>query len=190
MTCILLRHGQSKANVGETEYFDSDITERGKYQIEEAALHVKDIMGLTWPDLSHEFVGFVSPYLRALRTAFVLHRRWDIPFIVDYRIGETPVGQVLEDSHLASRYKEYPSYQWERFPENGVEQKDCTLDGYYNHLKEFAKELPEDSIIVSHMTTIKVLTEILIGSHLTDRDISNASITLIEDGRLMFMGKR
>ncbi len=190
MRCILVRHGQSLFNAGETMEYDSDVTERGHHQIQEEALHAKEYMGMK--DRFHTFKGFVSPYLRTLRTAVPIHDRWGVPFLVDLRVGEFPeTVKTLRYQRLPYRYKEFLNFNWDDYPINGFEPEFRNDEIYWNDLKQFVKEIPEDSIVVSHMTTIQDLAGLLTGVEGTRKmPVPNCSVTYVEDGELMFIGQR
>ncbi len=190
MRCILVRHGQSLFNAGETMEFDSDVTERGKYQIQEAALHVKEYMGMK--DRFHTFKGFVSPYMRALRTAVPINERWGVPFLVDLRVGEWPEPvKTQKYTRLPYRYKEFVNFNWDDYPINGLDAEHRNDEIYWNDLKQFVKKMPEDSIVVSHMTTIQDLVGLITDTKdPRKKPVPNCSVTFIEDGELLFMGSR
>jgi broad specificity phosphatase PhoE len=191
---ILLRHGQSQNNAGETDDFDSNLTERGYYQVQEAALHVKEVMGWEWSStpIEHNWVGFVSPYLRTLRTAYPIAKRYDVKMIVDTRIGEVPdeLQKSLKRSPIPSRKVSFPAYDWSRFPGDFWDMTKREMKEYRADLESFVKELPEFAIIISHMTTVKDLTEILTGMDLRHKEVPNCSVTLVEDDELVFIGRR
>lgn len=191
---ILVRHGQSMYNAGLTDNFDSDTTERGDYQIQEAALHVRDVMDISWECMLHDFVGFVSPYQRCLKTAFPIHDRWGVKMTVEPRIGETPADQKkLRIVPIESRFHDFPTYEWGGFPRKGLDVTDRTIEDYWKDLYSFCNGLPEEAIIVSHLTTIKDLTSILSDKSTADLKeftVSNCSVTLVEEGKLVYIGKR
>jgi len=81
MDLILIRHGQSEANVGLSTEPDCDLTPFGCDQAGQVADQLAAI------DL-REFSGIVSPYRRARRTAQVITDRTGVPFTVDPLIRE------------------------------------------------------------------------------------------------------
>jgi broad specificity phosphatase PhoE len=194
MKYILVRHAQSMFNAGLTDEFDSDLTERGKIQCQEAAMHVKEVMNLTWPDHDHDFAGFVSPYQRTLKTAIGMANRWNIKFTVDHRIGETPTEAFRKFfSVVPNRSADFPDYDWNKFPEEGVDISKRMMEHYWADLAEFVADLPEKAVIVSHMTAIQDLAALLTKKDrhaFHGKDVSNVSMTVIEDGHLLLLGKR
>jgi broad specificity phosphatase PhoE len=195
---ILIRHAQSDYNLGASEALDSDITERGYYQVEEMTLHLKELLEGEF-ESEPVFSGFVSPYLRCLKTAQVLKRRFDsfgrkIDFVVDDRIGETPTDhKVLNFEIMANKHDKFPEYDWQRYPAEGISMFDRSMDDYWTGLQSFCRDLSENALIISHLVTIKDIVGILTGKerfNTREMSISNCSITWVEDNRLIYMGKR
>lgn len=194
MKHYLIRHGQSQFNAGETDGYDSNLTEKGSVQIIEAALSMKDLLGRDLDEVLAEaakYQGFVSPLIRCLLTAMPLHKRWGINFIVDPLISETP--DECKNSRykpIPNRKKDFPEYQW---PDFETWNPDRTTPEYLKELEQFVSKLPKQSVIVSHMTTIKDLAAIMVKvpyKSFHKQEVGNASITLIEDGQMTFMGIR
>ena len=86
---VLIRHGQSKFNLGETYDMDSDITERGSYQVLEAPLALQELLDTVLMGITID-TCFCSPYVRALKTAFPIHSRFKMKTFIEPRIGEVP----------------------------------------------------------------------------------------------------
>ena len=143
-------------------------------------------MGKDW--FEKQFSGFVSPFLRTLKTAVPL-QQCGIPFLVDHRIAEAPDAAYknLELSDVVSRSKNFPQYNWSQFPANGISQEVRTMENYWIGLDDFIKSLPEYSIVVTHMSPIKDIVEKVIKK--TDGAILNGSVTYIENGKLIFHGR-
>lgn len=178
---LLMRHGQSQFNMGETMDYDSDLTERGSYQIQDAAFFVKEVL-----KEPKEYAGFVSPYQRTLKTALPLATRWGVSFKVDSRIGEAAgdsVGQKI--TPVPDRLLTYPLFNWNGFKDRSAR----TQAEYEKDLKAFASALPDKAIIVTHRSPIEDLVTLLCGKR-SAYEVSPASLTLIENGELIFMGQR
>lgn len=194
MKYYLIRHGQSQFNAGNTDEYDSNLSEKGFVQIVEAALTLKELFGKDLEQVLVEataFQGFTSPLKRCLDTAMPLHKRWGINFIVDTLLSETPQETKVQRYKLIpNRSKDYPEYTW---PEFESFDPDRTQEEYLKGLGAFAKKLPEKAVIVSHMTTIHDLVAIIVGAPFKfyrSKEVGNASITCIENGRVTFMGRR
>ncbi len=189
---ILIRHAQSQFNAGNSDNWDSDITERGKYQLQEAALHVKEWIPED-DDSRKEYTLFVSPFLRTLRTALPINRRFDIKTIVDCRIGEEPTDMLgLQGEKIVSREEEFPTFDWSRFPKDGFDANFRSTEQYHSDLESFIKEMPENCIVVTHMTPVRDLTSGLFDNKIDGKkmQIPNCSLTLVEDGCLLFVGRK
>lgn len=183
---VLVRHVQSLLNAGETDFHDCDVSKKGQSQIDGLAMSLKLHLGHNW--LNKPFRGFVSPFLRTLRTAVPI-QKLGIPFVVDHRIAEAPdeAYKKLKLSEVVSRHEDFAQYDWKLFPVNGVSQEERVMQSYYAGLEHFLKTLPEYAIVVTHMSPVQDLVARISGK--TNGMIGNASITLIEDGKLVFCGR-
>lgn len=78
---LLIRHGESEANVGRSKDPDCPLTDLGLQQATTAAHSIAgyDLRG---------FVGITSPYRRALQTAEAIARGTGIAFAVDEAVRE------------------------------------------------------------------------------------------------------
>ena len=172
MKILAIRHLQSRFNNDETDDLDSDVSNKGIDQIPSLLLKTRDYIRVG-------FVGYVSPYLRTLQTAKVIQERYKfkIPFIVDNRIGEFD-GNL----EIPNRQIQFPNFNWSQF--------DRKVQYNREELKNFSKEFIANSIVVSHMSTIIDLAEILTGLDLKQKSVPNGSFTLIDDGKLVFIGEK
>ena len=198
MRWILVRHGQSQFNAGNTDDFDSDITERGTYQILDAAFAVKELLeswGLDEDEIPTAYTLFVSPLQRALKTALPAHSRLGLKPIVDHRIAESADDLRSQKVNiLPNRSIPFPTFDWSRYPAEGMDIGAITNEAYLEGLKAFSEEVKGSgitgTIVVSHMGTIKNLASILTGTDLMKIQVPNCSCTLIENDKLIFMGQR
>ena len=83
MELILVRHGQSQANTGESKDFDSALTPMGHEQSKVAANVISQIARQP-----NEWIGYVSPFLRTLETVIPIHQGLEIPFFANWCIRE------------------------------------------------------------------------------------------------------
>jgi phosphohistidine phosphatase SixA len=81
MELLLIRHGQSLANVGLSSEADCLLSDHGHTQAKHAAesLRARDLTG---------YIGLVSPYQRAIQTAQYLTAETSLAFGVDPRLRE------------------------------------------------------------------------------------------------------
>jgi len=136
------------------------------------------------------WIGFVSPYIRCLKTALPINKLLGVGMTVDARIAEVPDDlQAWKCGNLPNRQANFPTYDWKQFPD-GMNVTERTMEEYRDDLKLFAKVLPDFAVVVSHMTTIRNLAEVITGLNLKGKDITNCSLTLIEDDELVFVGRR
>jgi broad specificity phosphatase PhoE len=91
---ILIRHGQSLANIGASDEVDCALSDLGHQQAMAAAkiLAGQDLTG---------FTGLVSPYQRARHTARYLTAATGLAFETDPRIREYGKSAVIDGIHFA-----------------------------------------------------------------------------------------
>lgn len=189
---IIIRHGQSRHNIGLTDDLDSELTENGYNQCINTAKYLKKYINL------EDWSGFTSPFLRCLQTSSIISLLDDIKFTVDVRLRENPCLLPAPGLFISKRDKEFCQFDWSLIPypphlvNNGSEE-------YINSLKESIEAMPEKAIIVTHGTAVMTLADMAQGSviqHLPPWDvkdprkwIDNASITHIRNQQLVCWGK-
>ncbi|BBI99897.1 hypothetical protein FGKAn22_15900 [Ferrigenium kumadai] len=95
MKIVLVRHGESEANVAHVINDDPtravNLTERGRAQAEEAAGRLRDV------PFTH---AYASEFLRAQQTAEILLRHHDCPLQIDARLNERRTGLDGQPVHV------------------------------------------------------------------------------------------
>lgn len=175
---IFVRHVESLLNVGLTDDLDSDITDKGVNQ----GLGLVDRL----PCLDG-YVGFVSPYLRCLKTASYI----PLSFTVDRNISE--VSWFFPDSGIDIKTRKEFGYNWGllgdclHFPK----ETDCQM---LSRMVAFLHSLPEKALVVTHGSCVMTLIELALGACVKkvpdwDGSIPNASLSYISQGTLHYVGK-
>jgi len=132
---LLIRHGESEANVGLTQHPDSRLTDRG---IQQARNLGRKLADHDWSD----FTALVSPYARARQTAAEISLATGITFEVEELIREW--GDIATI--------------------NGTEYPKETPEHLIARLNRFLQEYAgRKLIIVSHAAPIAVLTHLAWG---------------------------
>lgn len=182
---FFIRHGQSEYNAGLSVMQDSSLTDKGVLQAQRVALFIKEF-------LDKDFKGFVSPFVRCLQTALPILKSTDVRFHVDSNLGEAPCYMELIQPGIKSitnRSNSYLDFDWSKIAEGSIVY-DETEEAYNQRLIGFVKSLPEKSIIVSHMCPIQDMLRYLCPHDTTaDMKINNASISLVEDGRPIYINQ-
>lgn len=96
-----IRHGQSQYNVGLTDKFNSEITEKGQEQAVAVSFKLAKLL--------NSCVGFVSPYKRCLQTALYVHQYTGVKFTVNPLIGESPE-EVHKNMDCRIYRENYPGF--------------------------------------------------------------------------------
>lgn len=179
MKSYLVRHGQSGYNAGETIDFDSSLTPKGWEQVRETCQYLKG-------RLDNSFMVFTSPYLRCLQTAFEIKNIFkDIKVIVSRHLGECP--DELRKNKIVPYRGGIFEFTW--YERNGYDYSKYNTVRYLQDIFVFAKGMPVKSVIVSHLTTLENLINLLTPEAQVDNyQIPNASISLIENGKPVYLG--
>lgn len=82
MELLIIRHAESRRNMGVTYNLDSNITDTGMSNICRTAIWLYENFKF------EDYKGLVSPYYRTLQTASALSEVLEIEFCVDDRLGE------------------------------------------------------------------------------------------------------
>lgn len=184
---FLARHAQSLFNAGETEEFNSQLSKKGHEQAHRLAMSVKELV-----KPPEDYIGIVSPYNRCLQTA---HKVWNltgIKFRVRRAVGESP-----EEVHrgrstsILKKEEEFSCFDWSGFNGPSLNYDLESEEEYMARVQMFCESLADNKnyIIVSHMRPITHMTRILaFGGRKEPMTITNASLTLIEDGKPVYIG--
>ena len=135
----LVRHGQSRQNVGLTDHPDSELTDLGTEQSRAVALQLVacDLRG---------FAGIVSPYRRARQTAEVIAAATGLTFEIDERVREWGQSVTIDGR----------AYELE------------PIDEVVLRLRDFIESRRgERLVVVSHGTPIALLTQLIRGEPTT-----------------------
>jgi broad specificity phosphatase PhoE len=180
MKWYLIRHGQSKFNAGLTDAFNSSMTEKGLDQACRAGLTMKEICEMQKVD----FIGLVSPYYRCLQTAMHIKAYTGLKFKVTPLLGESPEEIHKDVDQIIDKDTNFP-FDWSEFGESYNYHE--TKDEYIARIKRFVESLDDKNyVIVSHMSPIRAMLKMLCD---IDVQISNCSISLIENRKIIYAGK-
>jgi len=184
---LIIRHAESQWNAKLTEDLDSDLTDEGERQRDAVARFIKDNIDY------RSFMGFTSPFLRCLKTSNPL-RKLGVRFFVENELAE--ITNEFPDCGVSvpCRRGEYSDFEWNYQYESMNFRKEPPED-FLQRLKSFMNRLPQYSIIVTHGSVVQTLTEMALGVPVDkipawDNSISNASITYIKDGTVIWLSKK
>ena len=181
---IVIRHARSQHNVRDEEGLDAGITDWGKRQAGNVACFLKDQMNLDG------FQFITSPFLRCLDSS--------LPIQVENPVSQFQVWPEFREylNHsgkecFVKNRKEYP-FDWSRFPDDGTTYEEEYNEIFLNRIHDGFSLLPEKSLVVTHGLPAITLVAIAKGQlHMPvwDYSISNASITYIKRGRVVWHGR-
>lgn len=129
---LLIRHGESQANVGLSTEPDCSLTERGLDQARQVAQRLLPL------DLAG-FTGLVSPYCRARQTAAEITRLTGLTFAIDENIREWAAAATIDGRH-------YPAETGQQL----IDRLRAFLDQHHGRRL----------LIISHAAPIAVLTQL------------------------------
>jgi broad specificity phosphatase PhoE len=180
---IVVRHGQSYANIGETNHPDSEITQTGREQVQSTADWLAE------HDLS-DFQGITSPLHRALQTADIIHQKTKVPFMVDF--GPREVMMIHNDFDIPLRSADFPHFHWPWKSEKATLKTEDERT-YLERIASFVEGLPNGKyLIVSHGTPTRTIVELASGEGLRvdlHDYVRNASINWVRDGKMLHYNK-
>lgn len=190
MKWYFLRHGQSEFNAGITTGFNSEMTPKGMEQAKRAALILKDALG---EDVK-AYDGWVSPYIRCLQTAVTVQALTGLGFMVAKELGESPEPiHRRRHPYIFRADGLFPTIDWgdlPRYPRQINYDEDAAE--YNNRIRSFVELLKHrgrDAVIVSHMTPIiDMLRLICFEGRDEPLTIMNCSVSLVEDGKPIYIG--
>lgn len=180
---FIFRHAESKHNIGESDDLDSELSERGQRQAERLLKYLDENYRLD------EYMGFVSPFQRCLETARYIPCK---EMIVEPAIHELSSVFPEEGIIVPGRSRSYVDYTWP--PNNQWHFHREQPHEFLGRLRKFIQKLPEQSVVVSHGLPCILLTRMLLGINVNEvpewnNDVANASLTHIENGKLVCMGR-
>lgn len=151
MKLIFVRHGRSEHNAGNTDDLDSDLCKAGVEQVERAAVELRRLV-----EPGTQVTIGTSPYKRCRQSADILRRALGCDVMVLDALREHPAESKQADDSAQALERDLAQ----------------TLGRL--------KERGEDSILVSHLMTIKLAIKVLTGSYPTDVAVGNASVHVYE----------
>lgn len=170
MKILLCRHAESEFNAGINDKFDSNITKKGQDQATNLSMMVRDFI----KENPGEYKGITSPYRRCLDTIKPITSLTDIGFDIDPYLGEPCC-----DYHRNQGYGLLGNYDY-RF----------SIETLFDRIDKFISALNKSKnyIIMSHCGVVKLLVDKLAKTNVMTP--SNASLTFIEDDKLIFYNKK
>jgi len=170
MEIIVIRHGQSLYNVDLTQNLDSCLTDEGVDQAKKTGFWLKENFDLSG------YIGFTSPYLRALQTSREISSETGLKFSINHEAREYHIEKSALESQgggmsISNRLSEFYDFNWDNssFSEKFEFYEIETLDAFIHRIHEFLQTLDQNGkyVIVSHGAPIRVIYEISINSDLT-----------------------
>lgn len=193
---IIIRHARSLYNIGESKSLDSSLSGFGHRQAKNVGIFIAD-GGLKEKDHKFDLNNsklFVSPYLRTLQTMrCIIEENPHLNVEIAPEIGEYVNHTIYPIVHVNPRNETYPDFDWGVGEVHSYNLDHHDDEWFLDTLSKFYEELPEKSIVVSHglpcATLLEVATSINPIVPEWDFSISNASITWIKNGKLLWRGR-
>ncbi len=189
---IIIRHARNKGNIRETDDPNAGLTDFGFRQAE----RVGDFLKKYVCDQLTYFSCYTSPFLRCLQTAEKLFPRIssnihsyvvnDLREYINHGYQEVSIDGYCRNSTYAKMF----SWQDGRPTLNFLAE---TNEEFLNRMYRVYDSLAKESIVVTHGLPALMLLKIATGKGdvvpIWDHSLDNASITLIENGRLKWHGR-
>lgn len=176
---VLVRHGQSEANVSHTLSSDPNtnpLTQLGITQVQNAKLELRKLGNIE--------LFFTSPVLRARQTCKIISEGFNLPERIDNNLAERGFGEFEEKKYSSS--EELRQALQDEMDANYVHGME-NWDSLKNRMKNFMEALPDEklSVAVSHRGLIAAALGIIDKEYDDDKipedilRIGNASITVL-----------
>lgn len=190
---LIIRHPRSAGNIRTSDDHDCEITEFGYRQARTVAKFLRDHFDL------YGFSLFTSPWLRCLEMADAIQRtvrsRHNLmPFTVLPDLREY-INHGWREVELLLRRHEYRSMNWDMFS-NQTEKmtfKDEFNEQLIARVRRLHDFLPQKSVVITHglpaLTLMHVATKDANYIPIWDYSIDNASMTLIVNGKVVWLGR-
>ena len=169
MEIIVIRHGQSLYNVDLTQNLDSCLTDEGVDQAKKTGFWLKENFDLSG------YIGFTSPYLRALQTSREISSETGLKFSINHEVREYHIEKSALKSQgggmpIPNRSSEFYDFNWDNssFSEKFEFYETETLDVFIHRINEFLQILDQNGkyVIVSHGAPTRVIYEVATNSDL------------------------
>lgn len=195
---IIIRHGRSKQNVGESFNMDDGLTDFGKRQAFNVGRYLRDVMKLPTKTLSPDF--YTSPFLRCLETArqvqhgmtppvgHFYNKFFVLPSLREYVNHFSGGNEVV----VNRRAEEFPTFHWQLYDDTSF--KDEFNETFLDRMVGCHESLSQRSVVVTHGLPAFALLYVATTVNprhvpLWDYSLDNASITWIKKGRVIWHGK-
>jgi len=132
---ILIRHGQSEANIGQSSDPDCPLTPLGVEQSRAAGARLRNL------GMDRSFTGVVSPYRRAQQTAAEIASATGLSFEVDDRIREWGPPAIIAEKVF----------------------REETDDDLRHRILHFLTHRAGKLVVVSHGSPIGLITQLAVG---------------------------
>lgn len=206
MELILMRHAQSKHNLGLTKDLDSSITPLGESQAERTAIHLWNTQSTR--DLSL-FTFISSPMHRTLQTSKYIHNLFKTPFYIHEGARECLLNDYPgSENGVVLPYRDH-EFLWEHYEKpEGAKEKHHPAETYSEfmyRIKAFLDSLDRNGkyFIVSHASPIQAMYAWMTRGESMDimdqtvfdsicknwSGINNCSVTHIKRGECLYFGQ-
>jgi broad specificity phosphatase PhoE len=191
---VIIRHARSEANIRTSNDPDATLTEFGFRQARKVGTFLANHCDL-W-----DFSLFTSPWLRCLLTAEEIQRkvctRHNLMNFAVIPEAREYINHGWNEVELILRRHEFRSMNWERFSSHTKEKmvfKSEFNEELISRIRTLHELLPQRSLVVTHGLPALVLLSVAAYNAnyipLYDYSIDNASITLIDNGRVVWHGR-
>ncbi len=189
---IIIRHGRSKHNMGDSDDLDCGMTDFGFHQARNVGKFLQHEFFSGKFDISCWSLA-TSPFLRCLQTTQEICsglQSCPVP-IVRPSLREY-LNHSGESVHIPNRSVDFPSYDWTHYPK-GMEFSKEQNETFLERMHEAHDFIPQLSIVVTHGLPAYGLKHVAAHNAnyvpVWDNSIDNCSITWIRKGRVVWHGR-
>jgi broad specificity phosphatase PhoE len=191
---VIIRHARSEANIRASNDPDATLTEFGFRQARKLGTFLANHCDM------RDFCLFTSPWLRCLLTAEEIQKRvCSRHNLCNFEVvpeAREYINHGWNEVELLLHRNEFKSMRWDMFSHHTKEKmifKSEFNEELISRIRKLSNVMPERSLVVTHGLPALVLLHVVAYNAnyipLYDYSIDNASITLIDNGRVVWHGR-
>ena len=190
---LIIRHGRSQHNMGESNELDCGLTEFGAHQARNVGKFLQHQFFSGKFDICQWSI-FTSPFLRCLDTTKHICAQMPVnPRAVVCQCFREYLNHTGDLAHIPNRKEEYPNFKWDHYPDEGMEFAREQNETFLERMHDAHGVLARRSIVVTHGLPAYALKHVAAHNAnyvpVWDNSIDNCSITWIRNGRVVWHGR-
>lgn len=190
---IIVRHGRSQHNMGESDDLDCGLTEFGAHQARNVGKFLQHQFFDGKFDIT-QWTILTSPFLRCLQTTRHMVDQMNSPKVIVCKCFREYLNHTGDLVHIPKRsLGDFDKFDWQYYPDEGVDFGKEQNETFLERMHEAHKILTRRTIVVTHGLPAMCLTHVAAHNAnyvpVWDNSCDNCSITWIRSGRVVWCGR-